>query len=576
MATKVLSRDKFLNKIYSQEITKIFSIKNVCFLPKKRIFFTFNPRQSATYTRMASGTSGDYRIVIGGEMVSQSAQLPKEFNSAEEANKYLRPADRAFQALYYHEMGHILYTDMTNTSIVNYPKPDLRGFIHRVFNILEDIVIERYCMSYYFPYTAKYFKHLVETIFVPQMKDYQDEADNPNVFLQFLLLKLRLGSRFTGTNAVWTKHQATLAPLILAVFKEEDATERLMKSIKIAEWLIKHSGMDFTQTQFDEDEITAGALPVGSGAGTPRKSGGTKAVNSGAGGSGTGLGDPGDHSTGSSSNDRSVDTGFDGKKPDIKKVSELDDLATAAGDIEDTYSPDNDLLLKDCKEIADSFNDVLDSCDNHMWVDASQTYGPDNKVLPFVQERMLKVARLATEVGKAFSVYKGRMRPKLNRGYHSGKLDMRTAMQNKLTGGCNTKLFQRKIANGNAPDLALSVLCDNSGSMSGNKSHVCTTAMLALAKACQMCNIPLEINAFVDGYGLNYTIQMKKFSDPLEKVLPYLGITDSDAIDHYGRDRNLPNFYSNEDEVNLYFVWKELLRNKHKDKVIIVISDGET
>lgn len=576
MATRVLSKDKFLRKVYSQEVTKIFSIKNVCFLPKNRIYFTFNSRQSSTYTRIADSTKDSYRIVLGGGMVAQSAALPEEFHSAAEANKYLQPADRAFQAMYYHEMGHILYTDMANRSIVEYPRSELRGFIHSVFNVLEDIVIERYCMSYYFPYTAKYFKHLVETIFVPQMKSYKDEPDNPNAFLQFLLLKLRLGSRFTGTSAVWSASQATLAPLILSVFREEDAAKRVEKSIKIAEWLIKNTKMDFSKMKFNQDEITAGSIEPGSGTGKPMKSGGTEAMDGMSGEGLDGMSGGKREKKGSSSNDRSSDSGFDGTKPELKKAKELDDLATAAGEIEDTYNPDNDLLLQDCKEIADSFNDVLGSYDNHMWVDAAQIYAADNKVVPFMNERILKVAPLATKVTKAFSVYRGRMRPKLNRGFHSGKLDIRTAMNNSLTSGCNTKLFKKKIANGNAPDLAISVLCDNSGSMGGNKAHVCTTAMLALAKACQMCNIPIEVNAFTEVGGLNYTIQMKKFSDSFEKAIPYLGITDDDVIDHYSHDRNIENFYGNQDEVNLYFVWKEFLRNKHKDKVIIVISDGET
>jgi hypothetical protein len=100
--------------------------------------------------------------------------------------------------------------------------------------------------------------------------------------------------------------------------------------------------------------------------------------------------------------------------------------------------------------------------------------------------------------------------------------------------------------------------------------------MLALARACQLCNIPIEINTFVENGGLNYTIKLKKFEDSLDKALPYLGITDSDIVEHYNHDNRINNFWGNEDEVNLYFVWKEFLRNEHKDKVIIVISDGET
>ena len=572
---KVLSQTKFLQKVYTQEVAKVFSIKNVCFLPSKKIYFTFDPRAEVAYTRLAGSTTGDFRIVFGGGMVARTIGLPDEFYNVAEANKFLIPSDKAFQGLYYHEMGHILFTDMRNQSIVEYPKPEYRNFLHSLFNTLEDIVIERYCMSYYYPYTAKYFKFLVDNLFVPQIKDYKDQKGNANVFLQFLLLKLRLGSKFTGTNATWHKHQATLAPLVLSILREEDATKRVEKCIKLGEWIIKNTDLKCEEVTMDSDEVTAGAVESGAGTGKPRKAGGEPAMG-GSRGSKAGPEDMGTPS-GSSSQDRSSDSGFDGKKPELKTKDELDNLADIADkEINETYNPDNDLLIKDCPEIADSFNDVLGSCDNHMWVDASQTYVPNSKVEPAVRQRMMKYSRLATEVGKAFSVYKGRMRPKMNRGFHSGKLDMRTVMNNALTKGCNTKLFQRKVSNGNAPDLAVSILCDNSGSMGGNKSFVCTAAMLAFARACQLCDIPIEINAFVEVGGLNYTIQMKKFEDSLDKAMPFLGITDSNIIDCYAHDNQIHNFYGNEDEVNLYFVWKELLRNKHKDKVIIVISDGET
>lgn len=576
---KVLTQDKFLRKVYSQEVTKIFSVKNICFLPKTKIYFTYDQRAEVAYTRNISSGSPDYRIVFGGRMVAKVAGLPDKFYNVMDANKFLIPTDRAFQALYYHEMGHVLFTDMKNTTIINYPKAEYRNFLHSLFNILEDIVIERYCMSYYYPYTAKYFKFLVENVFPPQMKEYKDKDKDASVFLNFLLLKLRLGARFTGTNETWHKHQAKLAPMVLSILKEEDATERVIKAVKLGEWIIKNTDLDCASVSMDRDEITAGGCT--SSPSTPGKSSGGKTkVNNGGGTKMPGSKpNPGEVSEGSggSNQDRSGDNGFDGTKPELKKKDELDDLTEKAGDIDEIYNPDNDLLIKDCPEIADSFNDVLgDNADNHQWVDASQIYAPDSKVLPHVQERMSKYLRLATEVGKAFSVYKGRMKPKMNRGFHSGKLDMRTVMNNALTKGCNTKLFQRKITNGNAPDLAVSVLCDNSGSMSGNKSFVCTSAMMALARACQLCNIPIEINAFVEVGGLNYTIKLKKFEDSLDKALPYLGITDSNIVDHYNHDPNIYNFYGNEDEVNLYYVWKEFIRNKHKDKVIIVISDGET
>ena len=71
---------------------------------------------------------------------------------------------------------------------------------------------------------------------------------------------------------------------------------------------------------------------------------------------------------------------------------------------------------------------------------------------------------------------------------------------------------------------------------------------------------------------------MKRFEDSFDDAKDFLGITDYDVYDHYIDDDNLKHlqFCGNEDEVNLYYLWKEFQRNKHKDKLIIVISDGET
>ena len=77
---------------------------------------------------------------------------------------------------------------------------------------------------------------------------------------------------------------------------------------------------------------------------------------------------------------------------------------------------------------------------------------------------------------------------------------------------------------------------------------------------------------------MNYTIRMKRFEDSFDDAKDFLGITDYDVYGHYIDDDNLQGlqFCGNEDEVNLYYIWKEFQRNKHKDKLIIVISDGET
>lgn len=581
---KSISAKSLITKIYTREVSKVFTRKNTFFLPFKRILFTFDWTTSDTFTTVVN-SGGSFRIAFGGQMVVQATQIPNQIYSVKSAKDFIIPCNKAFQALYYHEIGHLLYTDMTDRRIADYKEAKYRGFIHSIFNITEDIVMERYGMSYDHPETAKYFKFLTDAVFVPQLPLYKDDPDNPSAFLNYLLLRLRCGKLFKGTSKVWEDHKKDLVPLTKAILEEENPTERITKSIALAEYLIKNTKWDFSTVKSPENP-TSGSVPGGSGglpapASVKGKKGKKKpsktTVNEGGGG-GEEEGESNLSGTGSSSQNRSSAHTSTPEKTTASTIDELDkDVEDFNESIEDVYDPQNDLLLEGCPEIDDAFNDVLGSGDNHEFLLAKQFFEPGPSLEEAINKMVADNSTLATETSKSLSVYKGRIRPRFNRGFVSGRLDMNKAMNNALTGGCDLKLFQRKIKNGNAPDLAISVLCDNSGSMSGNKSHVCTIAMIALARACQLCKIPLEISCFTERGGMNKTIRIKEFDDDFDTAKKYFGITDSNLLQHYLCDYSrIGCFCGNEDEVNLYYLWKEFQRNRHKDKLMIVISDGET
>lgn len=617
--SKSISGKTLVTRVYTDEV-KAFGLKTSPMLPSYKVLFGFSWADSATYTRPLRKAKDGFRIQFGGQLVVQAAEVPDFIYKKADTVKFVPGCRKAFRALFYHEMGHLLYTDMYDDRIIKYKKPELRGFVHQVFNLLEDIVIERYGMSVDYPYTAKYFKFLIKQIFLPQCKNYKDDPKSPGAFLNFLLLKLRCKKDFKGTSQVWEDNKKYLAPMVKNILMEEDPTERITKSIILAEWLIKTTKWDFTSNDVKNPVgsvsgiLSGGGGSGGSGTGpTPKKTnpgkkkksgkgkgdgeddgegqgkkggkkskkGKTKSAEEnedGGGGGSDGLGE--NDGCGGSHNNRGRDSGmFDpSNAPKLKTKDELDDLEDDDEEIEDNYEQDNDLLLDHCDEVDDAFNETLREGENHQFIVAKNYYIPTDKVKEVINQKLNEVSQLTNAVKTAFTVYKGRIRPRYNRGFYSGKLDMRKAMQNTLVGGYDLKLFQRKIANGIAPDLAVSILCDNSGSMSGNKARVCTIAMLALARACQLCNIPIEVSCFTETWRMNYTIRMKTFEDSFDDAKDFLGITDYDIYDHYIDDEALKSmqFQGNEDEVNLYYVWKEFQRNKHKDKLIIVISDGET
>lgn len=600
--------DKLLvTRVYTDE-AKAFGLKTSSMLPSFKVLFGFNFNDQATYTRPLRKAGEGFRIQFGGQMVVRAAEVPDRIYKKSDTIKFIPDCRKAFRAMFYHEMGHLLYTDMVDDRIIKYKKPEHRAFIHNIFNILEDIVIERYGMSMDYPYTAKYFKFLVKKLFIPQCKDYKDDPENPGAFLNFLLLKLRCKSDFKGTSKVWEDNKKVLIPMVKKILQEEDPTERITLCILLGEWLIKKTKWDFSSI---EDPVSSpsgmlsgrGGAAAGGKATSPKKTshkkkgkgkkgeegegedspkkGKTKSAEENDGIGGDKSGEPGENDgCGGSSNNRGGDSGTHdpSQAPDLKTKDELDDVDGDDEDYEDNYEEDNDLLLDHCNEIDDAFNETLREGNNHQFLLAKDYYLVTDTVKEAINAKLNEVSTLTNAVKTAFAVYKGRIRPRYNRGFHSGKLDVRKAMQNTITGGCDLKLFQKKIANGIAPDLAVSILCDNSGSMSGNKSRVCTTAMLALARACELCNIPIEVSCFTECWSMNYTIRMKRFEDKFEDAKDFLGITDYDLYSKYIDDDNLQSlqFCGNEDEVNLYYLWKEFQRNKHKDKLMIVISDGET
>ena len=592
---KILTIKSFLTKIYNYQLNNVFPYKNITFLPSNKIYFTFMHNGNNTYTRIADPSKGGYRICIGGETIRKAIEAPDHFYDLKTVKKFVPGANMAFQGLYYHEIGHILYTDMVCDHIINYRHKsgkDYRNFIHSIFNITEDIVIEKFCMSVDYPYTAKYFKFLTNQMFVPMTKYYKDVTNSPESFMNYLLLKLRLGSKFTGSNTIFDLNKKEISSRISYILTEPNPTKRIDRCIKLAEWLIDNTPLDFSL--LPEVQETSGSLnPSKTGANsgsatgvtpsnTPskktevREGGNSDDVN------GESQDDGSSRNTsygpGSSNQNRTADTSSSvQEKPEIKTKDELDNMLNDDNDVENHYDPDNDLLIENCPEIDDAFNETLGISDNHEFVIAKNSYLYGNNTIKALNERISDIADLSFKVAKSLGVYKGRIKPKNTPGFNSGKLNIRRAMTNHLTGGCDTKLFKRKVSNGNAPDLAISILCDNSGSMGGNKSHVCTTAMLALAKACDYCNIPLEVSCFTESWSSGcYTIRMKDFKDSFDQALPYLGITDQDICRTYKCDERIPTFAGNKDEVNLYYVYQEFKRNKHKDKVIIVISDGET
>jgi hypothetical protein len=571
----------FIRYIYSSKLLPRFKMLSKGMLVKggvycsSNVLFNFTRQADSAYCRLASSSTSSipvFKIVLGGTLIRNVCGLPYNTSNRLVLKSAVDDIKMSTVALFFHEMGHLLYTDMTDTRILNYKDKDYINFIHSIHNIFEDVYLEKFGLRRDYPVTQKYFKFLTARVFISQAKSYSDDGSSQS-FINYILLKLRCPKTLTAKNAVFDSVSKDILPMFSDILHDDDGTSRITKQIALAEWLIANTSLDFKTVTPPEEELPTGVGP-GSGPAKPGK------PETGAGGgvgsnAQNGAGDPTNRGGNRGSGDIE-DNPTPEERPVFKSLDEMEQ-SLEDEDIVPTYNEENDIRVDDLQEIDDAFNSVLsiDAIGNHEWVIANKMFGFGPNVKEAVDKAMLDMNPIALQVIKSLKLFKGQIRPRNTAGFNSGKLHIPTAIKSVSSGLPTPYLFQRKIARGQAADLAISILCDNSGSMSGNKSHVCTRAMLALAQACDNVGIPIEVNCFTNG-STNYTIQMKSFEDKFADSKYYFGITDSDICYHYTFDSDIPVFCSNEDEVNLYNVWKRFLKNKHKDKLIFVISDGQT
>ena len=315
MAVK-MSWERLVRIVYSKLSTTTvgksglsqLQMKNLTFLPSKKIFFTFNTDGDGAYTRVQGRSRAKLRICLGGRMVKEAAHIPNKMTSVKEANEYGREAQKAFLALYYHEIGHLIFTDMFDRRMIEYENvkykskiETVRYFFHSLHNIIEDVTMERYGMSASFPYTAKYFDYLKKNIFITGMSKYEDDGNSMQCFLNFLLNNLRCGKLFTGTNKIWAAHSKDLVPMVKGILLEPDGTERITKCIALGEWMLENTMIEIPDDPpaFEGDTVADPKGSTGGAGGSPTKTSGGAREGKGGGGKG-GAGDGATGSTGAS------------------------------------------------------------------------------------------------------------------------------------------------------------------------------------------------------------------------------------------------------------------------------------
>lgn len=557
---KTMTRKRFCRVIYTKFKERVVDVNAPILLPKCSLFTSYHNDGTACYCN-ATKKKGHYRITFGGAMIADALGLPGSLDIIKARAKF-DDTNKMFRAVYYHEVGHLKYTAMHCTLITEYKEEKYRGAIHKLHNILEDIVIERYCMSIRYAYTRKYFEFLESLLFSEdKAKGYEDREDMMS-FFNFLLLKLRMKKKFIGSNKFASEHPEYL-DYVKMVLTEPNGVKRIEKTITFFEWLLAQGlkGPEDIEKpkdspDFKDGEDSSESMPGG-----------------GASRAGTDVDEVAKSSAKTSDAKKAdeLDDSEEGGDGDDKKEDEDSDEEGSGSDVDPDEDPS---LLED--EVEESCIEALRSGDyGHEFYNIKDYFKITDKTRIKIDELMEKTSAVSNAVATKIKSFKIRTRPRYIEGYSSGKLHVPSVISGKPV-----NIFQRKESKGMQTDLAIYLLLDNSGSMGSTKSRVTTEAAIALATACAKCNIPIAVSMFTadfDGIGATcYTYRMKTFKDKFENSKYFLGTSDYEILDTYEYDHTFRCFAGNTDEINLFHVYQEYKKEPYKDKVLIVISDGAT
>ena len=603
MSTINLRFDQLLREIWGKiEIEKGITLRDYLNLLNnsmidgtKTIKTSFDVNKNQAYTHLGKDLL-TRRIIIGGLLVKLIALMQDRYTSKKAIKDNYGKIVMTIIGLDYHEMAHNLFTDMVSDLIINYPLAQYRGFLHTLFNIIEDVVIEILIDKLFqkkFPNKIRpaiYFYHLKKALFAEQAASYEDDG-SVSSFINYLLLVLRCGKeKVKGINAIYEKYADGFRPLLRAALTTINATERLKKIIELGEWMIANiEELEFAVSE--PREKRSGSMK------------GLKDKDDSGFGKGTMTSElPEDFEDEAdtlsskikteepSSASEKPETSPEGKEKEIEDTTveedetKEEDKKREEGDeekeAEKALSDLSDKLDEEINELIEVDEDSVLDTDLHEWVYAKDEFDIDNAVVNILDEQIHEFSEEINTVANLLKLIKSRTKAKYIGHYSSGKLDIKKVMSNKMHNVPSTKVFKQKHGTKKANDLAIWLVGDNSGSMANEKSTLCNQAMLVLAQACDWAGIPFCSSVFTKTYdddeGISVTVIEKKFEDDFNITKPYFAINDSRLKRYVSSEKSIPLFRGNSEEVNLYYIWQEFRKVKHETKLLIVMCDGAT
>lgn len=518
----------------------------------------------------------------------------------------------ALESFAYHEMSHLLGTDMTGEAFQSVDQAYYWAidFIKQVSNLLEDPVAEK-LMSHarYYGFTAVYFRFLAKRLFLPQAAQYQDDGSVP-ALLNYLLLYLRCGPKAiaSGNAKFDALSKKGMMDRVREALREKDAKLRCKKQVAFAIWLIDELGLK--QEDVDSIDKAASIRPViilidpqkgGKGAGSvlqPSLSA-LPPVSIVEAGEGEGGKSPGnqeadiiDLRTNKQSSEGEDETqqgksADQGRKGSDENGDEGQDLGLEWGEdeAENGGDPSEDAVLSssdpdlesaiglDAYLAQKSFSDV----ESHCVSDVMEIVNPLKAQTAF-DDAAKSCGVLSTSLADSLIELKAETAPYEVRRLPSGEeIDIDDYISNQALGICSFDVFKEEREGREITDLAVALLVDCSGSMEYNSKSKCAfAASVMVALACEEAKIPTEVAAFSTG-GILY---LKKFGDDDSLSRDYLGVLYSSVANAYSRrdtTSKISLWGGTDCESALALLLDDIDKYKEKArKLLFVITDGET
>lgn len=463
-----------------------------------------------------------------------------------------------YDALFYHELGHLLYTPMFKAITVAHSL-EAQGAKHftsllmNLFNIVEDVVVEAQIKAYK-PHTIPLFRMLRAVAF----KSAPTVSENLQGALGVTLHNFRCVDSNKLSYPDASIHKMLMTYMYLCI-NEPDPDVRFHRTIAFtaALWDVFNckEKPHFTNYKNGLGESFYKDIPDKY---KDKDTDDTVESHQGSGG----LSSIEDNKPSSSSSAAPKSADAPSPKPgDVDPSVEITSRSFPSIPEESSGVPPE-------IELSDVQNDPMysDVAPSHQYIKLSTLFNSES-LEPDYNHVVSSYSNIINDVVDIIKKKRAWNNTRWEENKSIGKLSLKAFAKH------SPYLYKQRNLPEREADLAVSILCDASGSMGGTKSVICGTALITLSEALDACNIPFEVNAFTAAGNSSgsITVSFKEFSESFHSTKNNLAVLATNK-----RVSGSYLYGGNVDEINLSFVYDRFKKRKEKDKIIIVISDGET